>query len=135
MRFFPLFFFLLIPSFVLSEYLTSYEAVMAKAEETNKIPMIVMVSKNCPYCKRLKKNTLTDPEVLGFLEKKFVVGLLDKDKDTYPERLCSSFVPMTYFLDYTGDSIWQSAGYKSPERFIVDLYEVLKLWSEFYASN
>lgn len=129
------FFLLLIPSFVFGEYLDSYEAVMAKAEETHKIPVVVMVSENCPYCKRLKKNTLSDPEVLGFFDKKFVVGILNKDTAEYPDRLCSSFVPMTYFLDYSGDSIWQSAGYKSPERFIVDLYEVLKLWSEFYAEN
>lgn len=122
---------ILLFSALFSEYLDNYEDTMQKAKESHKIPAIMIVKSHCPWCSRMKENTLIDPEIQTILNKHFVLGIIDQHSGDAPDDICSTFVPTTHFLDYSGDVIWQSIGYKNKGRFLIDINEVLKMWKEF----
>lgn len=122
---------ILFVSSLLPDYMDSYKSTIQKARETRKIPAVMIVKPHCPWCIRMKENTLIDPEIQEILKKHFVLGIVDQYKGDAPEDICGNFVPTTHFLDYSGDVIWQSIGYKNKGHFMIDINEVLKMRKEF----
>lgn len=128
-----LLFLFILTSSLFSEYLHTYDTVMKQARESGKIPVIMMSASTCPWCERMKEKTLSDPELKLILEKYFVFGILEQDFDEFPEDLRVRYTPTTHFMDYTGDVIWQSIGYKNRDSFLLDVYEVLNMQKKSHA--
>lgn len=48
-----------------------------KAKEQNKFFLTFVTQKGCDYCKELKEKTFTDPNLIAFLNEKFVLATHD----------------------------------------------------------
>lgn len=117
--------FLLLPvlcAFVFGDYLKSYAAVLEQARKENKIGLFMIEGNGCPWCIKMKRDTLNSPEILKELEKDFVIGIVKKDEDiTYPEYLRPNFIPVIYFINHKEEVINESVGFKKAVYFMDDI--------------
>ena len=84
----------------------SYKEALAEAKIQNKYVMVLITSKRCKWCKKLKRYTLTNDAVVNRLNDKFISVELTRKRDDYPQKeLRARAVPTTYFLDADGNKI------------------------------
>ena len=94
----------------------NYEVALLKAKKDNKPLMLIVVQNPCPYCSRLVEITLEDEEVKKELTN-FVSLIIDK-RDTFPESLKGTPVPMIYFIDPRIEkSTYDNLGFLNAEDF------------------
>lgn len=67
---------------------------------------------------------------MDLLDGHFVHLILDQDFDDVAVDMQAEFTPTTQFLNYRGDIIWQTIGYKNPQDYLKELQTVLELWKE-----
>lgn len=103
----------------------SYETAIKKAKKENKSIMAVIVQTSCPWCKKFKEITLTDPKVIKKVNENFIPLMLNKDYDEMPDDIRARMVPTTYFLDSKGEELFSTIGYKRPAEFLEDMDEAL----------
>ncbi|MDQ1339222.1 MAG: hypothetical protein QG567_373 [Campylobacterota bacterium] len=103
----------------------SYETAIKKAKKENKPLMAVIVQTSCPWCKKFKEITLTDPKVIKKVNENFIPLMLNKDHDEMPDDIRARMVPTTYFLDSKGGELFSTIGYKRPAEFLEDMDEAL----------
>lgn len=104
---------------------SSLEGAMALAKKENKKVMVVMTTSFCPWCRRLKTQTLKDPVLQAKISTNFIAVEVDRDHDTYPNILYTRLVPTTFFLTNRGELLYHSIGFKEPKSFTADLNEAL----------
>lgn len=88
---------------------TSFEQVLAKAQQENKIVFVDIWTKWCGPCKLLKAKTFTDPEVAGFFNKHFVNLDFDAEDPNWvkiAEKYYATAFPTLLFINPQGDVIW-----------------------------
>src|SRR5574343_34708 len=71
----------------------------SKAKKENKNIILYVYSTNCPWCKKMDKNTYKNNHVIDELNKNYVFVKLNRDTDKIPEELIPRFVPTTYILN------------------------------------
>jgi len=105
----------------------SYDEAITKAKKENKILMVLLTTKACPWCQKFKLETLKDQNITKKVNSKFIAVNLDRDRDKYPKgELSSKLVPTTYFINpKTLDNI-PAVGYWSIEDFNQFLDESIK---------
>ena len=97
------------------------EAIEAGKEEGKKV-MIMMTTRVCPWCKRAKKNTLTNEDVIEFVNKNYVFVEVDRDRDEYPEDLYSRMVPTFSLIEPKNEELlYQIIGYRPPAKFLKEI--------------
>lgn len=102
----------------------NYDEAIRMAKSQNKKVMVFFHSEYCGWCDKMKKTTLKNPEVIEFINKKYIFVSIDRDKDAYPQKLTPRFVPTTYTIDpKTGAEIDVILGYKNANDFIYGLSE------------
>lgn len=104
-----------------------YSLALQKAQKENKIIMLTVVSTNCPWCMRFKKETLLDTDVGKMLKQDFVQVIINKDTQSVPSGFKSRLVPTTYFIDTKGRKMpLQAVGFYEPAEFIDFLSDAIK---------
>jgi thioredoxin-related protein len=84
----------------------SYEDALKEAKKQNKYVMVLITSKRCKWCKKLKYRTLSNAKVINTLNDKFISVEITRNVDDYPKReLRARAVPTTYFLTPNGKKI------------------------------
>jgi len=78
-------------------------------------PLLVFITMDdCLYCKKMKKSTLQDEQVVDDLRSQFVpVALNAKDAPELMERLKIKSFPTTIVVEINGDVVDAITGYKS----------------------
>ena len=90
---------------------------MAKKE--NKHVMVLMIQDNCQYCKKMKRTTFKESEVIERINNKYIFVQVHRRNDVYPENLKVSAVPTTFFLYEDGRKISvQATGFWNKENFM-----------------
>lgn len=120
------------------EWLT-YEEGVRMAQENNKHVLIDFSTKWCGYCKKMDRETFTDPKVVNYINENFVAVKIDGDspreinldgfktsekqitKEVYGVRGYPTF----WFLESDGSKIGQQPGYQPPKDFLA-LLEFVK---------
>lgn len=118
---------LFLPLLAFSETLNSYQQALENAKKQNRIALIMMESAYCPWCRKMKRATLQDPAVKLYLEKHFVLAILDNDRDNFPKELKTRLVPTVHFVDAGGEVIWQTIGYRDSNAFIEEMTTAIDL--------
>ncbi|QOG11649.1 thioredoxin family protein [Arcobacter sp. FWKO B] len=90
----------------------------AKAKSENKTLIFYVYSTNCPWCKKMDKETYKNKDVIKELNSNYIFVKLNKDKDDIPEHLIPRFVPTTYILDSNQEEIFAMYGYKDSNEFL-----------------
>lgn len=84
-------------------YESDYKTAVAKAKQTDKMVLMVIVQDPCRYCDRLVKETLSTPCVQRRM-KHFVPLIVDKHSD-YPEQFKPPMIPMSYVVDPASEEV------------------------------
>ena len=98
---------------------TAHEA----ARKTGKPIFIVFGAEWCTFCKKYENKTLTNPVMVGLVNREFIPVKLDYDKDhETAEILEIQSVPCTVILSPEADLLGKVVGAKEPK----DLWESLQ---------
>ena len=101
----------------------NYKDAKELALSQNKKMLLVMKTQNCPYCKKLVNYTMEQDFLKEYINKNYVLTLLDKNRDIYPDKFWTNVVPVSYVVDpKTEDYDVEIIGYLGAEEY----YEELK---------
>jgi thioredoxin-related protein len=96
----------------------------ALAKKENKNLLIMAVSTGCGWCKKMKKRTLSNPEVAKRLEK-YILVQADRETPSEREQLPSfKHVPIIFFMTPNKEVIDNMRGYYLAEDFLEYLNEI-----------
>ena len=85
-----------------------YKSGVAQATKLNKPIMFISSRHTCKYCVVLDKTTLIDPKVVYELNRNFVSIISYSDENDYlPKELWRPGTPAIWFLDETGEPLFQ----------------------------
>ena len=85
-----------------------YETGIAKAAKLNKPVLFISSRHTCKYCVILDRTTLIDPKVVHELNRNFVSIISYSDENDYmPKELWRPGTPAIWFLDETGEPLFQ----------------------------
>lgn len=100
-------------------YLTSYKEAHAKALAEHKPLMILFVTTSCPWCQKLKHQTLKKEDVSTIVQRSFIPVLLDKETDTFPDTFMPLVVPTIMFVEpKKEEKFFEILGYKPLTEFL-----------------
>jgi len=77
----------------------NFDKALQKAKEQNKEMMMMYSAVWCPECNYMKEVVFKNKKVSTYMEKNFIVLLLDIQKDTLPNGFEYPGIPVFFFLD------------------------------------
>ncbi len=85
-----------------------YKSGVAEATKLNKPILFISSRHTCKYCVQLDRTTLLDPKVVYELNRNFVSIVSYSDENDYmPKELWRPGTPAIWFLDETGEPLFQ----------------------------
>jgi len=126
------------PSWFKESFLDFKEDI-EEAKGQNKRLILLFYQNGCPYCNALVERNLSQKNIQQKMRQNFEViainmwgdrELTDLDGKTYTEKTFSEkmrvqFTPTLLFFDESGNKVLRLNGYRSPDRFSVDLDYVI----------
>ena len=100
------------------KWFTSLSEALAAAQEAKSLVLVDAYADWCVWCKKLEKETFSDPKVQAQMEK---FTLLKIDTDRQPElaqRYGVTGLPTTLVLDAKGKVVLIQAGFMPPEAYL-----------------
>ena len=98
---------------------TDYDEALALAKKQNKSLFVLIETEHCQWCKRLKKTTLQDQNISERLASEFVLVVLNRDRDFYPEKFRVKGVPTVYMTNTKEEIYATVVGYrKNPQEYL-----------------
>lgn len=102
-----------------NNYETDYKAAMKRAKKEHKDVMLVLVTNNCSWCKKLEKETLSDKYVKKEVKRQYIPLILNRQEHKFPEKFHSSFVPAIHFINYKNDDYFVTQlGFRNKNDFL-----------------
>ena len=101
------------------DFKIDFEEAIEIGQIENKPTMVLITSKRCKWCKKLKTRTLSNDKIINRLNDKFTVVEVRRKQDDYPhKKLRARAVPTTYFVDFQGKPFMRPIiGYWNTENF------------------
>ncbi len=100
-------------------YMDSYQEAKSKALAHNKPMMILFVTASCPWCQKLKHQTLKKDDVNTIIHDSFIPVILDKETDDFPQGLTPMVVPTIVFIEPKNETkFFEIIGYKTVGDFL-----------------
>jgi thioredoxin-related protein len=105
----------------LKEVETLDNAIKVAKDENKKI-LFFVYSEYCPWCDKMKDETLSNDKAIKFINDKFVFVRASKELDDIPKEFNPRFIPTTYLIDpNTKDEIYALYGFKHTNELIEEL--------------
>ena len=98
---------------------TDVDDALSESQSQNKTVALIFDQESCVYCDMLKEDVLSDNNVQKVLNDKFIVALVDINKE--PELAAKYNVfgtPTTVFLDSDGNNVSSIEGYVESNEFL-----------------
>ena len=101
----------------------SYADALKQGVEQNKPVVLFAHSPFCPWCRKMEADTLSDEEVIEYLNKNFIFVTVDlslsMDIEDVPARFLPEGTPTTYVIDpKTEELLYSLRGYKNKQSFL-----------------
>ena len=97
----------------------SYREGKAKALESGQLLLLNFTADWCIYCRKMKKETYTDPAVIAYVQEHFVPVMVDTQRE---QRIAAEFyvrgLPTMWFLTSDGQRITNLPGYVDAPMFL-----------------
>ncbi|WP_373035198.1 thioredoxin family protein [Sulfurimonas sp.] len=109
-------------------WLHNYDEALKAAKKEHKDVYLFVGADECRFCDRFKKLTLSKPEVIDKLQKKYILLYLSRDQHKIPKKFAIKGVPRHYFLTPDGKIYHDDRGSREPAGFfdILDEAELKK---------
>ncbi|NEW60703.1 thioredoxin family protein, partial [Sulfurovum sp. bin170] len=112
-------------------YQNDYKIAEKEAKVDGKYLFILITTKGCGWCKRLKRTTLNEREIKENLAKKYIAVELDRDSSYYPSSMNIQGVPSVFIIDpKSGETIRDIVGFRKDKndylkwfRYVTNLEE------------
>ena len=108
-------------------WIHDYDKALKLAKKEHKDIYLFIGADACPYCKKLKKVTLSKKHVMDKINETFIPIYLSRDQHNIPDKFERFGAPRHYFLTSDGKIYDENAGFLNPDDFLAMLKEV-----EFY---
>lgn len=101
----------------------SYKDALEKGIEQNKPVLLFAHSPFCPWCRKMEADTLSDNEVIEYLNKNFIFVTVDlslsMDIEDIPARFLPEGTPTSYVINPKNEELLYSLrGYKNKKSFL-----------------
>jgi len=99
------------------------EAALTRAKQSNKPLLVRFVAQWCGVCRRLERNTLSDPQVAAAVNDTFIPLSIDLPDPggqggRFATQYMVQYVPTLLMLDPSGQEIARASGMMSPPEFL-----------------
>jgi len=110
----------------------NYKSAFAEAEQTNKPLMLVIVTDDCPWCKKLERSTLDTKDVKKELLDVVPVIVDSKyDRDNFPAKYVAKRTPTIFFIDpRQNKKFYENVGYLKKNDFLLLLDSMQKAFKK-----
>lgn len=108
----------------------SYVKAQERAEAEGKNIYLKITTKECPWCRRLEKYTLSDEDVVKRLNTSYVSVQVTRGEDEYPEYFSAKMVPMNYIVTPAGEEVYSALGFMDFEEFLTMLDDAEQAYKE-----
>lgn len=96
-----------------------YNEAMAQGRDFDKPVFLHFTAPWCSWCKKMKKETYTDPKVIRFMTDNFVAVMIDTEKlPSLARKYAVNGLPTLWFLDAKGKGLTSIEGYVGPEKLL-----------------
>ena len=102
---------------------TSFDNALKIAKEENKIILLELISTNCHFCDRMKKEVLSQNSVQEAIKKDFVLAKVNVDFEPIPLGIPQQMTPMFVFITEQEDIEDMRLGFIDESSFL-DLLEM-----------
>jgi len=101
----------------------SYADALEKGVKQNKSVLLFAHSPFCPWCRKMEAETLSDNEVIEYLNKNFIFVTVDlslsMDIEDVPAKFLPEGTPTTYVIDpKTQELLYSLRGFKNKKSFL-----------------
>ncbi len=110
---------------------TSYESALKRAKELDRPMLVLLVSEECRWCRKLENVTLKNPDVENFVNGRFVPLLLHRGEGEYPSFIRSRYVPTTFYITPEEKMLIKPVeGYWDPYDYMSDLKLAVRVFKK-----
>ena len=103
---------------------SSYDKALKIAKKENKKLLMFIHSDYCPWCHKMKKETLKDEDTIAFINERFVFLSVDREDLSYPDRFFPKYIPTTHLIEPNKQkNIYSMPGFKPTEHLINELWD------------
>jgi len=102
----------------------TFNAAIQKAKQQNKEIMMMYSAVWCPECNYMKEVVFKEKEVADYIQKRFIILMLDVQKDTLPEGFSYPGIPTFFFIDKNAKEQDKIIGGSKAGKFLKKLKEV-----------
>lgn len=106
----------------------SYDKIILRAKNEKKLVVYMAYADWCPHCNKMKKEVLTDKNVIAFLNSNFINAQQDveqADGKRIKEKLGVKSLPTFAFLDENGTVLYRLSGEFTASQFISEAKNAL----------
>lgn len=103
------------------EWEERYQNALERAEKEGRPVLMFVSSESCPWCQRMKRETLSDAQVVAAIKEGFVPLFLEAPagrEEFKKSGLEVDGVPATLFLDSQGREFGRVEGFMPPEEYL-----------------
>ena len=109
---------------------SDYNKTVELAQKENKPMFILFTKEACKWCEKLKSEVLTIEEIKNQLADDYVVLILDKEKDEYPEKYEVKGVPSVFLVSEKEEIYTEIVGYHSKPKAYLKWFHYVEIERE-----
>ena len=108
-----------------------YKSALQEAKRDKKYLFVLVTTKNCGWCRKLKKTTLQEVEIKESLDSDYITVELDRDGSYYPTSMKIEGVPSVFIIDpNSGEIIKRIVGFRENKNDYTKWFRYVKILEE-----
>ncbi|MBL0708458.1 MAG: thioredoxin family protein [Sulfurimonas sp.] len=114
-------------------YSRDYSSALKTAKKQDKLIMLVLVSRSCPWCEEFEKNTLSSSFIGAKVDASLVPLIMNNtlDASRYPKKFYSKQVPSIAFINpKTQTVVYETLGYMNKKTFSQEIDIALEKYAK-----
>ena len=94
---------------------------LSKAKKQNKLVLMMYSAEWCPECEYMKEVVFKDSKVNKYLQKNYIILILDVQKDKLPKGFTHVGIPVFFIIDRNGKELHKIIGGSKADKFLKKL--------------
>ena len=98
-----------------------FQTALSKAKKQNKQVMMMYSAVWCPECEYMKEVVFEDSAIKNYLQRHYVILILDVQKDKLPKGFTHVGIPVFFIIDQNGKEQYKIIGGGKADKFLKKL--------------